>query len=116
MVQLGVFKTTTELHDLGQFSEEWSGILSPSYDEDLKRKYIHDQIFENASEYIAKYQNLDYWGNLLKSAQSYYVADPEKELKILDIGSGTGNTVFSLMELYPNATIVAICLFPFYSI
>lgn len=106
-MQLGAFKTTTELHDLGKYNKALSGIFSPLYDDDVVRKYVHEQFLEDSSKYIEKYQDLDHWRYLLRSSQQFFTADSEGELKILDIGSGGGNTVFPLMDLYPNAHIVA---------
>lgn len=106
-MQIGLFETTTELHDLGKYRKEWSGILSPLYDDNFIKKHIHKQFLEDSSHYIEKYQNLDYWKALLISSQQFYHFEANEELKILDIGSGSGNTIFPIMDLYPNAHIVA---------
>ncbi len=101
------FNTTVELHDLGEFNDEWQGILSPLYDDGLTEKYIHAQFLNEASAYVENYQNLEYWRFLLKQAQAHLSFDSAHELKILDIGSGGGNTLFPLFELYPDAAFVA---------
>ncbi len=98
------FNTTVELHDLGEFNEEWQGILSPLYDDGLTKKYIHAQFLRKASAYVENYQDLKYWRFLLKQAQTQLHFDSTHELKILDIGCGGGNTLFPLFELYPDAS------------
>ncbi len=107
MKKFGPFRTTIEFHDLGVYDPKLKGILSPLYDDVFVKKYIHEQFLNGSSRYIIKFQNLDYWKYLLISSQKYYSFNNEKEIKILDIGSGGGNTIFPLMDLYPNAYIVA---------
>lgn len=106
-MQFEEFNITKELHNLGEFDPRWEGIFSPIYEDDFVQKFIHRQFIEDASVYIQKYQNLEYWQYLLQSAQQFFTFKSDDRLKILDLGSGSGNTVFPLMELYPNAHIVA---------
>jgi ubiquinone/menaquinone biosynthesis C-methylase UbiE len=106
-MNLGNFKTRVPLHDLGEFNPNWQGIYSPLYDETFIRKYIHDQFLENSTTYVERYQNFSRWANYLKLAQRFFSFNSEDDLRILDIGSGSGNTVFPLMDCYPNAQIVA---------
>lgn len=97
--------TTVELHDLGKIRQEWAGILSPLYGDDTVERYIHEQFLGEASHYVENYQSVAYWTSLLRNTQpSLPSKAPEK---ILDIGSGAGNTIFGLLELYPEASIVA---------
>lgn len=104
-MKLDKFETTVELQDLGNIRSEWAGILSPMYNDEIVHKYIHSQFLEEAEHYIERYQSLDYWTGLLRLAQEHMVGKgPEK---ILDIGSGAGNTIFGLFELYPTASIIA---------
>lgn len=106
-MQIGPFKFEKQLFDLGQYRDEWSGILSPLYDEEFVNKYIHAQFLEDAKTYIERYSDTDYWKYLLKMAQSHFSLPKSGRIKILDIGSGSGNTVFPLMELYPDSKMVA---------
>jgi len=106
-MQLNNFKFTTELHDLGQFNEEWSGILSPLYDRDLVKKFVHKQFWEDASKWIDFSQNFDYWKWLLQRSQKSFYLESSDVLRILDVGSGGGNTIFPLLELYPHANVIA---------
>lgn len=106
-MQFEEFNITKELHNLGEFDPRWEGIFSPIYEDDFVQKFIHRQFIEDASVYIQKYQNLEYWQYLLQSAQQFFTFKSDDRLRILDLGSGSGNTVFPLMELYPNAHIIA---------
>lgn len=106
-MQFGGFKTTVELHDLGKVDPKWAGILSPLYSQDFVKRYIHRQFLEEASTYVEKFHDPVYFKHLLLNAQKYYSLDSEGPLRILDIGSGSGNTIFALMELYPDAQIAA---------
>ena len=95
-----------ELHDLGELNPVWKGIYSPLYDESFVRKFIHDQFLENSTTYIDRYQNLTLWAEYLMLAQRFFPFKDDN-LHIIDIGSGSGNTVFPLLDRYPNAHIVA---------
>jgi len=100
-------ETTVDLHDLGQVNPSWKGILSPLYDEGFVQKYIHEQFLENASHYVDVYQNVPHWKDLLGTASRHLALDPAGSPRILDLGSGGGNTVFALHELYPKARMIA---------
>lgn len=99
-------KTTTPLIDLGQLRTEWQGIFSPRYDDELIEKYIHRQFLEEASTYAARYNDRAHWKNLLSLAQEHSSLRAPRPA-ILDIGSGAGNSVFPLLDLYPDARVVA---------
>lgn len=98
--------TTVPLSDLGTERPEWRGILSPVYGSELIRSFIQQQFLANAAHYAKQYQNTEYWKHLLQLSQRHYQITEQSPL-ILDIGSGAGNTVFPLLELHPEARIVA---------
>ncbi len=100
-------RTRVKLHDLGEFSEEYRGILSPVYNDEVVRKYMIEQFLDNASVYANHYQNFSHFEWLLSTAQQHLSLNHLEPLRILDIGSGAGNTIFPLFKLYPNASIVA---------
>ena len=100
-------KTKVALKDLGEVDPAWAGILSPMYDETLVTRYIHDQFLKEAEVYLGKYQSTAYWKGLLQTSQSRFSLAAAEDLRILDLGSGGGNTVFPLLELYPRSQIVA---------
>src|SRR5271157_5354433 len=58
-------------------------------------------------KYVGVYQNVPHWKDLLGTANRHLALDPAGSLRILDLGSGGGNTVFALLELYPKARMIA---------
>lgn len=99
-------RTTVPLRDLGETRPEWRGIWSPVYDDALVASFLQAQFLEDASIYAEKYQHTAHWKGLLRASQRFYTID-EPTPMILDIGSGAGNSVFPLLELYPDAILVA---------
>lgn len=98
--------TLVPLHDLGQVRPEWAGILSPLYDDETIRNFIQEQFLSGAATYAERYQNTAHWRDLLERARKRYTL-PSADPLILDIGSGAGNSVFPLLEMYPAARLVA---------
>lgn len=95
--------TLVPLRDLGDIHPEWAGILSPlSMDEadETVQRYIHQQFLEDANVYIERYQNIEHTTELIRFVRADLPADPRD---ILDLGSGAGNTIFALLDLYPSA-------------
>lgn len=99
------WKTTVELKDLGDLDPAWNGIYSPLYKKSVVSRYLHRQFLEDAGEYLDRYQATDYWKGLLMEARRFFTV--AEKPRILDLGSGGGNTVLPLLELYPDAEIVA---------
>jgi ubiquinone/menaquinone biosynthesis C-methylase UbiE len=99
-------KTLVPLVDLGTVKPEYRGIWSPQYDDALIQKFIHQFFQENAAVYAERYQATAHWKNLIQRAQNHFRLDAAQPC-ILDIGSGAGNSVFPLLDLYPQATIIA---------
>jgi len=54
-------------------------------------------------KYVGVYQNVPHWKDLLGTANRHLALDPARSPRILDLGSGGGNTVFALHKLYPKA-------------
>ncbi len=100
-------ESNVALHDLGRLNESWTGILSPDYDEKLVKEYVHEQFLENADHYASVYQNIPHWTNHLRIAARHFTLDPAGSPLVLDLGSGAGNTIFALHELFPNARVIA---------
>jgi SAM-dependent methyltransferase len=65
------------------------------------------QFLDNAESYHARYYNNDHWKNLVGRALDLACVDQQSTLRVLDIGSGSGNTVFAAAELMPNSVIYA---------
>jgi ubiquinone/menaquinone biosynthesis C-methylase UbiE len=99
-------RTIAPLVDLGQVREEWRGILSPRYADDVVKEYVHRQFLQDASTYAERYNDTTHWKQLLAIAQRHCAVNVAQP-RILDIGSGAGNSVMPLLELYPGASIVA---------
>ncbi|MBI2213543.1 MAG: class I SAM-dependent methyltransferase [Acidobacteria bacterium] len=99
---------TTGVADLGDADPAWAGIYSPRYSDATVARYIHGQFLEDAGVYLARYQATPYWMSLLTEAQQHFsLVEREGPLRILDLGSGGGNTVVPLLDLYPDAELVA---------
>jgi len=61
----------------------------------------------NADTYHARYYKNDYWKYLVGRGIDLAGLDRLASFRILDIGSGSGNTVFAAAEIMPNALIFA---------
>ncbi len=101
------FKPSIRLTDLGEKDPRWAGIWSPLYHDSLVRSFLQDQFLDNADTYISKYTSYDWWTPILATAQKFLNLPTTGPLNILDLGSGAGNSVFPLLSLFPNATLVA---------
>ncbi len=98
------------LFDLGAIGHEaLQGILTPIYDEGSVQRYVHSQFREHAQTYAANYTDNAYFTWLISNALKRIELAPESPRRrtILDIGSGAGNSIFPLLQLCPDATIVA---------
>ena len=98
---------TVALHDLAQLDVGCAGILSPLYEDNLVKEYIHEAFLEKADHYVDVYQRVPHWVHLLKIASRHLALDSLSSPLVLDLGSGGGNTVFALHELYPHARVIA---------
>jgi SAM-dependent methyltransferase len=76
-------------------------------DSDWQPVAVTAQFLENAETYHARYYNNDYWKYLVGKALDHSCVDRQASLRVLDIGSGSGNTVFAAAELMPNSVICA---------
>lgn len=76
-------------------------------DVDLRLAGVTKQFIEDADTYHARYYNNDYWKYLVGRAIDLSCAERQSPLRILDIGSGSGNTVFAAADLMPNSVIYA---------
>ena len=68
---------------------------------------VTQQFLDNAETYHARYSDNDHWKHLVTQALDLAGVDRQAALKILDIGSGSGNTVFAATDLLPNSVIYA---------
>ena len=84
--------------------------LEPNYDL-AQLKGVTSQFLDEASVYHSKYNNHPLWTTLLENA---FRAIPEFQAprEVLDIGSGSGNTVIPLLRLFPGVRVVAVDISP----
>jgi ubiquinone/menaquinone biosynthesis C-methylase UbiE len=99
------------LIDLGAQHADFAGIFAPRRSVGLAKCGVTAQFLENAGEYHRNYLNVDYWRFLLDNALAAagITRDPAM---ILDIGSGSGNSVIPLLRRFAGAQIVATDISP----
>lgn len=73
---------------------------------------VTSQFIEEAATYHRKYTAHDRWRTVVAQALSAAGQDPAAVRRILDIGSGSGNSVIPSLLLMPNASIVATDISP----
>lgn len=86
-----------------------NGVYTPGFKTSEVETYIHE-IFnskEGADSYAQRYKQHDYFRHHIKRALSVLGDDPKENSIILDIGSGSGNTVFPSLEIFPESRIIA---------
>jgi ubiquinone/menaquinone biosynthesis C-methylase UbiE len=101
---------TKPVEDLGaEGNETLRGIFSPHYEPQVVQRYLHAQFSEAAAVYAAQYAGVEHFTWLLTQAFDRMGWHLEKRtgLTILDLGSGAGNSIFPLLELCPEAQLLA---------
>ena len=68
---------------------------------------VTEQFLESAETYHARYYNNGYWKYLVDRGLESARVDRSASLRVLDVGSGSGNSVFAAADLLPNSTILA---------
>src|SRR5271169_1885814 len=99
------------LIDLGAETPTFEGIYSPRSFHGAVRVGVTAQFLENAELYHRSYFDTGYWSFLLGNALAA-AGNPEAPARIIDIGSGSGNSVIPLADRFPNAEIVATDISP----
>jgi len=92
------------VYNLGEFDEKLNDISSTIDDQSIVTKFIQEQFTKNAQAYSEKYTNFSQFETLIINSLSKINLRPKK---ILDIGSGSGNTVIPLIKLFPDSEIIA---------
>jgi ubiquinone/menaquinone biosynthesis C-methylase UbiE len=99
------------VRDLGDDDPALAGIFSPGYSSEELNRHIHALFQDNYKDYMRPFPltrgAIDHWKGLIGDAMPASHADSQRRLAILDIGSGEGTSVFPLVELFPNADIMA---------
>jgi len=81
-------------------------------DSDWRPEGVTAQFMDNAQTYHDLFFDNEYWKNLVARAIEFAQVDSNLPLKVLDIGSGSGNTVFAATELLPNSVVYACDISP----
>lgn len=98
------------LFDLGGMGhEELRGIRTPIYDEGSVQRFLHSQFREHAQTYATNYTDNAYFTWLISNAlkRIQWTEEAQHGRTILDIGSGAGNSIFPLLQLCPESTVIA---------
>lgn len=91
---------------LGDTQPALNGILAPVTARPGAPRGVTAQFLENAADYHHRYANVAHFRVLLDDALA--TLDPPIEPQtILDIGSGSGNSVIPLLDRFPHAFVVA---------
>ena len=94
------------LVDLGAEDPRLAGILAPADAARTLAPGVTDQFLANAGEYHRRYFDTSYWSIVLGRAfDTIALESPPRT--ILDVGSGSGNSVIPVAERFPDARIVA---------
>jgi ubiquinone/menaquinone biosynthesis C-methylase UbiE len=91
--------------DLSVSEEAFFDIYSPESELGQARTGVTDQFLDNAQDYHERYADVGYWSMLLDVALTK--TDIGSPGVIIDIGSGSGNSVLPLLSKYPRAHVVA---------
>ena len=99
------------LLDLGDNDARFSGILSPAPELERSRLGITERFLEDAESYHQRFSNTDYFKSLIAGALGDAPLATDTPL-ILDLGSGSGNSVWPCLEIFPEGQVVATDLSP----
>lgn len=97
------------LVDLGDTNDELRGIMSPGITEDEVSRFIHSQFRADAGHYAEAYKNYAGWRryiDMVFESPEFSDRDVPPEV-IVDIGSGSGNSIFPMLEKYPDTRVIA---------
>ena len=99
------------LVDLGRAEKPaFRGILTPEPEIGAKREGIDAVFLDNAEDYYQKYQGFDYWKMLIEQACTR--VGLTEVAAIVEFGCGFGNSTLPLLEIFPNAHVIATDLSP----
>src|SRR6202049_3475277 len=89
----------------------FEGIYTPASFRGATKVGVTAQFLENAEQYHKSYFDTGYWNFLLGNAFAA-AGNPDAPKRIIDIGSGSGNSVIPLADRFPSAEIVATDISP----
>ena len=98
------------LLDLGEDDPRLRAIFAPESERGGAKSGVTAQFLENAGEYHKRYPNVEWFRTVIRR----FLGDPSaaRARFILDVGSGSGNSVIPLLDLYPGAFVVATDISP----
>jgi SAM-dependent methyltransferase len=99
------------LRDLGEVRTGMEGILIPESEIGRAPVGVTEQFLEDAEFYHERFTNVAYFTSLISRALDG-IELPEGDLRILDLGSGSGNSVWPCLDLLPDCNIVAVDISP----
>ena len=73
----------------------------------LQRSGVTEQFLSDADHYHEQYFNVELWSHYLHSAMAMLPRETSPPANVLDVGTGSGNTIFPVLRAFPNAEIVA---------
>ena len=99
------------LVDLGADDPAFAGIWTPTSAKGAAKVGVTAQFLDDAAEYHRRYLDVGYWALQLDEALAAAgpIAPPRT---IIDIGSGSGNSVLPLADRFPDARILATDISP----
>jgi ubiquinone/menaquinone biosynthesis C-methylase UbiE len=101
----------TPVIDMGTESQDLSGIYTPGYQKQEVDRHIHAQFQEDYQAFLRPFplnrQAIDHWKELISSAIAQAGRIVQPDATILDIGSGGGTSIFPLIELFPDVSVIA---------
>ena len=86
-----------------------AGILIPQAEVGLAKIGITEQFLQKAGTYHERYSAVPYFRALVEQATRGLASEPSM---VLDLGSGSGNSVLPCLELFPKSRVVATDLSP----
>lgn len=93
------------LHDLGEAQPRLRGIFTPASERGVAATGVTAQFLEDAGEYHRRYGSMEGFRAVIARMLAETAAGTG--MRILDVGSGSGNSVIPLLELCPDAFVVA---------
>src|SRR5208282_1733333 len=99
------------LVELGAEAPAFADIYTPTSFHGATKVGVTAQFLENAEQYHRSYFDTGYWEFLLGNALAA-AGNPEAPARIIDIGSGSGNSVIPLADRFPRAEIAATDISP----
>jgi ubiquinone/menaquinone biosynthesis C-methylase UbiE len=104
--------TSVKLVDLGDSQDEQlRGIMTPESELDAPRLGVTAQFLEDSQAYHDRYTEHEWWDTLIADATSALDCRFTSGA-VLDVGSGSGNSVLPVLKRFPEAMVLATDISP----